>query len=305
MKIVIRRHAREFAIFRVGAIAQALAQAGHQVFIECLETHRRAVSMLAKVEWKNPHHPFEVAERVAEKPEHLRKGGKLYDHVLELDGDGPFEARWQHLGIPFWTWSKGEVRRLGLPDIPFIPDWPEIKTLPASDLAGAPPYILVSVLSEEAMPDGVNVNALEELISARHPGAKVLWTAFQPFNFGEGRETWLSESYTALALQIAGAQAVYAVNGMVRALASSFVGDKPLARRLCYIEAAPEGAKPRKFTVLDRASGQLQEKIAPPGKPDPFARIRQLFAAPPNPAQGGILTFDAALALTERQPTPD
>lgn len=305
MKVVLQRHARDFCIYRSLAIAQAFKEAGATVSIECLEEARRALTLTPEIGWKNPHHPFEVSERKftdGKGQEQTRKGGKLFDLVVNIDGDGPFEARWAGLGLPWWEWAKTEART-ARPDLPFIADWPEITApLPVAAIGGTPkPYVLVAVLSDEAMPQGLNVMAVRDFVKARFPDCEIFWSAARPALIAEGFSTLVADSYLQLATQIRYAEAVFAVNGMAGAIARSFFNGTPLAKRFWYIQPAPE---------VRKAPQPTHAHPNPPGpgpvpKPDPFAAIQGLLAARPSPAQGGVLTFATADSCTETQPGPD
>lgn len=292
MKLLVKRHDREFPIYRATAICQALAEAGHEVALECFHEKARIVEF-AGVKWKHPHAPHAVGERrestnPGDNPgKVIRPETKFFDHVIDLDGDGMFEVRWAALGRPWWAWAKEQAKAAD-PKMPFIADWPEVEVPPLSAQLSLPAsFVLVAVLSEEAQTSGLNVAALEQHIGPAFPGARILWHAFHDFNFGPGREVLVAKSYPELAGHCRAAQAVFAVNGMAGAIARSFVKGQDrqrVAKRFCYIQTAPEHE--------------------PRGRPDPFAVIRGLLAAPPNPAQGGIVTFDPKLALAETQAMP-
>ena len=302
MKVVIQRHARDFCIYRLGAIAQAFAALKNEVQIECLEEFRRALALCPEIGWKNPHHPFEVAERrfIGEGgKDQVRPGGRRYDLVVNLDGDGLFEPRWASLGQPWWSWAKQEAKA-ALAMLPFISDWPEITApLPAANVGK--PYVLIATLSDECLASQINVNELDRFVRAKFPDCAVLWSAPKPLLIREGFATLVFGSYLELAAQIREARAVFAVNGMAGAIARSFLNGIPLAKQFWYLRGLPEERK---------APQPNWRHPAPPApgpmpKPDPLAAIRSLLSAPPNPSQGGILSFGPELTCTETQPALD
>lgn len=279
MKIVVRRHDRPFAIFRALAVAQALARIpGAEVFLECLESWKSVLELTPAIKWKNPHHPFAVHQRGEAGTRDFRKGGALYDHVIDLDGDGPFEAKWAHFGLQWWDWVLSEMAEdilLWDPTLRAAFDenfeaWPAIEVPLAATSAGRPRplnYVLVDALSDEISPFGVNAKLLEDRIRQECPSSEIVWSARHPqANFGAGRVRLVAGSYRELAQQIAAAAAVYAVNGMVFALAMAKHGAAPLQAKTVFLRPAPELAS------------------------DPFGKIRRLFE-PRLPAGVRALEF--------------
>ena len=240
MKVVIQRHARDFCIYRLGAIAQAFAALKNEVQIECLEEFRRALALCPEIGWKNPHHPFEVAERrfIGEGgKDQVRPGGRRYDLVVNLDGDGLFEPRWASLGQPWWSWAKQEAKA-ALAMLPFISDWPEITApLPAANVGK--PYVLIATLSDECLASQINVNELDRFVRAKFPDCAVLWSAPKPLLIREGFATLVFGSYLELAAQIREARAVFAVNGMAGATAFLWRSSSGIS------EASQRNARPR------------------------------------------------------------
>lgn len=263
MKIVVRRHAAEYQVFRSIAIAQAArAAAGEnsEVFLESLDHFRDLLALTPSIRWKNPHHPYEVAARESKDPDgSSRRGGKLYDEVIDVDSDGPLETQWLNSGLPWWQYTtaraKGQTAfgaKLAIADFPTIET---IDDLSMTDF-GASDYILLAPLSPIANARQINVNKLEAYAKARFPSSAVFWirqSGSDVIFFGDGRSAIHYVTYTFLAAILAGARAVFAVNGLVSALAQSNYKGIPLVRRYCHIRGTYGNAA--KDISLKMASG--------------------------------------------------
>jgi hypothetical protein len=291
MKVVVRRHQFDYHVFRVTAVAQAiLAELNarhpdqkHQVFIECFEIHRPALALTPSILWKNPHLPFEVSERVVEArgEKVTRAGGKIYDLVIDLEGDGPFEARWMRTGLTFWSWvTQIAADALAPADLKTLPTFPRIEavtTFGTSRPAG--PYVILAPVSEQADPRHINVESLEAHARAKFPEAKILWVSPGNMQLGPSRTLAPWQSYPELAGILAGAEAVFAVNGIVAAMAQATFDGKPLAREFWYVR------------------GLIPGQIKGESPHDVFSKMRTMIDTEPST---GVLSVDPANKMAVR-----
>ena len=295
MKIVIKRHASDFQVFRAVAIAQAAAGAnpGAEIFIESLERHSAVLKLFPSIKWKNPHHPFEVGFRQggtdgngAKIPD--RKAGKIYDEVIDIDADSPLEFELLNTGIPWWEFIGHKLRQGPAFSARLKPAlFPTIETI-GKPLEGK--YVILAPLSEEADPRALNVNKLEAFARGHFPSSEILWVAPGNVFLGPGRDLARYDDFVTLAGILAGASAVIGVNGIVAALAQSIFEGKPLVRlyahvigvsdakrigrdialkRLALMEietARPAGAEPVRILKLDPKPGDLIDAAGP--RPD-------------------------------------
>lgn len=268
MKIVVRRHAAEYQVFRAIAIAQAAADVageGAEVFLECFDRHARILQLAPSIKWKNPHHPFEVTERKNEKPELTRPGGKIYDEVIDVEADSPLEVEWMASGLPWWRFLVAKAQNSGELGAKLkIADFPTI-TNAASQYKKAPPYIVIAPLSPVADMRQVNVNKIEAYARSLFPECAVGWISPDNAFLGEGRHVLNYATFPSLAGILANAQAVFAVNGVVSAMAQSFLPDgSRLVKRYCHVRGTFAAASKDIFvkhaagmeTVTDRGPGE-------------------------------------------------
>lgn len=245
MKIVIQRHAADLQVFRALAIAQAAAAAepGAEIFLECFERYRRMIDLVPGVTWKNPHHPVEVSHRGATKDAQTgkempaRKGGKLYDEIVNIDADSPLELELLKAGVPWWQFIRGKVKaesdfgaKLTLPAFPELAE-------PPSPYREQPPagYIVIAPLSHFSNPRTTNANRIEEYARKQCPGAPVFWISPDNTFLGDSRNLLRWDAFTSLAWILKNAAAVFAVNGLVSAMAQGTVNGQRLVKRYCHI----------------------------------------------------------------------
>jgi hypothetical protein len=251
MKTVIRRHVRTYHVFRALAIAQAIKKIrpDEEVFIECLDEHKHVLDLAPGVKWKNPHHPFEVVERLNENQNLHRKAGPLYDRVIDIDSEGPFEARQVAFGGSFWAWVVSVISEKNpelAGEIQMNP-WPSIEIpLPKPAAIATAGCVLIAPISQESNPIEINANALAAWAEKAFPGVPQLWATFGR-NFGPGRIAAPFSSLPELAGVIAAAKAVVTVKGIIAGLAQAAVpGRGRLAKILVLVtdRAKPGPAEP-------------------------------------------------------------
>jgi hypothetical protein len=246
MKIVIQRHTADLQVFRALAVAQAAAAAapGAEIFLECFAKYRRMIELMPGLKWKNPHHPFEVAERGPSRDPSTgkelpaRPGGRLYDEIVTLEPDSPLELEFMRSGLPWWGFIKAKTR--GESDFAAklkIPDFPELADPPCPYRAGEAPkgYIVIAPLSSYFPPSAINANRVEEYAAAQCPGAPIFWISPDNVFLGDNRNLLRCDGFVSLAWILKNAVAVFAVNGLVSAMAQSTVGGQRLVRRYCHI----------------------------------------------------------------------
>lgn len=308
MKIVIRRHESDYHVFRLLAVAQALQELTGladgkklEVFIECLIAHRGPLALAPSVSWKHPHEPFEKsAVRFVKADQSIgdRPAVKLYDQVLDLDGEGPFEASWIHTALEWWAWIEQKSLE-AYPDLK-ISRFPRLEALPAAGALNKPgSYVILAPMGELSDPSHINLKNIETHVAGKFPGLQILWLA--PGNVGSlgpGRPIARYASYPELARTLQGAAAVYAVHGTVAAIAQSSFEGKPLVKRFCFIR----GRKPGLIRKASRKNSPPIETAVP--DPDPFARIRARINGEPAAGAGGILDVNDKLELLEASPLP-
>ena len=258
MKIVIRRHIAEYQVFRAIAVAQAAAAAagaGSEVFIECLDKFKNILALAPSIKWKNPHHPYKVAARDTKGPDgSSRPAAALYDEVIDIDSDGPLELQWMKSGLPWWPYTAARVKTQSAFGAKLtIADFPTIEAAPDPWRPPAPNYIILAALSVIADPRQINTNKLEAYAKKLFPNAAVYWISPDNSFLGDNRFLATYDGFTSLAGILAGAQAVFAVNGLVSAMAQSTFGGKRLVRRYCHVRGTFENAS--KDLFLKMAAG--------------------------------------------------
>ena len=279
MKHVIKRHAGDLQAFRSLAVAQAAAAADPkaEIFLECFEAHKKLVALAPAIKWKNPHHPYAVSERAKTldsegKQGSGRPGGKLYDAVIDLDPDTPLETEFLKSGLPWWKFISAKVKAQSEFGSRLKPaNFPEIIDPPCPYAAPPQNYVVLAPLSRFANPRVLNVNGLHEFAKAQFPGATIYYISENNVFLGEGRNLLHYEDFVWLAWILKAATAVFAVNGLVSALAQSTIKGKRLVRKYCHIQTVKAGDAGRdsflKYcammeTELDRAAGEPACAIA-------------------------------------------
>jgi hypothetical protein len=279
MKHVIKRHATDLQVFRALAVAQAAAAAapGAEIFVECFDAYKNLVALAPAIKWKNPHHPYAVTERAKTigpdgKEIAGRPGGKLYDEVIDLDPDTPLETEFFKSGLPWWRFITAKVNSQSDFGAKLkLRAFPEILDPPCPFSEPPPGFILLAPLSQFLNPRALNVNDLEAYAKKLFPGYAVFYAVPGNAFLGEGRNLLRYDSPSALAWILKAATAVFAVNGIVSALAQSTVNGKRLVRRYCHIRAlAGAGAARDNFlkfcsmmeTELDRGQDEPACSIA-------------------------------------------
>lgn len=271
MKIVIRRHASDYHVFRALAVAQAVQAAApdSEVFIECFDRCAPVLKLCPSVKWKNPHHPYEVTEREMQDSKgvkSIRPGGKLYHEVIDIDAEGPLEMQLLKSGLPWWRYATARAATA----TPFgaglkIPPFPTIEAVGNVEMPAAD-FIVIAPLSPLAFPGHLNVKHLEDYAKGLYPSAQVFWLSPEGEFLGENRPLLNFEGYPQLASLLASARAVFAVNGIVSALAQSKVAgvEGRLVKRYHHVRGQYAAAGRDIFlrycamsdTEIDRSDGE-------------------------------------------------
>ena len=272
MKIVVRRHVSDFQVFRALAVAQAAAAAAGpdaEVFLECLQHHSGILKLTPSIRWKNPHHPYEVAARHSKDPNLNRPGGKVFDEVIDIDADGPLEIEFRKSGLSWWRFIVAKAttqtafgQKLTIPTFPTIEAIAQIPT-------PAPGFVVVAPLSTISDPRQININSLEDHVKARFPGAPIYWLS--PFTtgdcvvYGENRPILHYDDLPELATILRAARAVFAVNGLVSALAQSTFQGKRLVSNYCHIRGSyPKGSKDIFLQLVERSETEIDRDPTEP-----------------------------------------
>lgn len=250
VKTVIRRHAGHIQVIRACAVAQVLAKGG-EVVVETFRENKPLLDLFG-VAWKDPRAPYAVEERRMDGKS--RPGGKIWDVIVDLDGDGPFEPRFMDQGLGFEAWVKQELNK-DFPDSianfesnPF----PAFLLSPPSSWVGN--MVLLAPLSADADPFDINANELSALAAKDHPGVPQYWADFGA-GFGAGRQSVRANTVEQMSGAIAAARAIYTVNGIVAALACCTWQGKRIGQELHFIHGKipdTHGARPRNFQLERR-----------------------------------------------------
>src|SRR5580693_2431283 len=223
MKIVIKRHLRDYQVFRVCAVAQAIAARQAEVdpnepcelYVECLSEHKAVLDLFPSLKWKDPHRPYQT-HKIDAKGLHVGFN-QHFDKVIDLDAGGPFEARWTTSGLDWWAWISQCVSQYE-GDLA-IPEFPTLERAPVQPSESGE-FVVVSPTSDESDFRDVSFEKVCFLIRSIYPGIKIVTVYGPP---------------AKLAAHLWGAKAVFAVNGLAAALSQSLWGEKPLVTNLYFI----------------------------------------------------------------------
>lgn len=247
MKILLKRHASEFHVLRSLAIAQAIKALGHEVFVECLAEYAPLVQLVDGIKWKNPIHPhaYPEARQFKNSSGKLteRKSGPLYDRLIDIDADGPFDGRFVASGLDWWSWALAVTRE----DFPNLTPaaFPDLSESAVNGPANTGQFCLISLVSAQSDPSAWNLVAVEEWAKAKY-GLPVSYLAPDGLTMAAGKaHTSIGASYGLLARLLASAGAVVSVNGISAVLAQCTAGGAPLVKRFAYLrDPKPTRARP-------------------------------------------------------------